>query len=49
MRKYNIEMRLTATRVTNSTVDDSEFEIPPDYNKITQEEMNQIFEGFQDI
>ena len=49
VRKYNIEMRLTATRVTNSTVDDSEFEIPPDYNKITQEEMNQIFEGFQDI
>lgn len=49
VRKYNIEMRLTATRVTKSTIDDSEFEIPPDYNKITQEEMNQIFEGFQDI
>jgi len=49
VRKYNIEMRLTATRVINLTVDDSEFEIPPDYNKITQEEMNQIFEGFQEI
>jgi len=49
VRKYNIEMRLTAKSVIKSVVDDSEFDIPPDYNKITQEEMSDIFEGFQSI
>jgi len=49
VRKYNIEMRLTAKNVIKSVIDDSEFEIPPDYNRITQEEMSDIFEGFQAI
>ncbi len=49
VRKYNIEMRLTAKSVMKSVVDDSEFEIPPDYDTITQEEMSDIFEGFQAI
>ena len=49
VRKYNIEMRLTAKSVIKSVIDDSTFEVPPDYNKITQEEMSNIFEDFKGI
>ena len=49
VRKYNYEMRLTAVKVTKAKIEDSVFDIPPDYEEISQEDMDKIFEGFSDI
>ncbi|MFH1319100.1 MAG: hypothetical protein ABII90_00390 [Bacteroidota bacterium] len=49
LRKYNFEMRLTAKEVKQSKIDSSDFDIPSDYKMITQDEMDEIFEGFKEI
>ena len=49
VRKYNYEMKLTAIKVTKIDIDDADFIVPSDYIQISQDEMDKIFEGFQDI
>jgi len=49
VRKYNYEMRLTAREVEKAEIDDSAFDIPPDYEEISQNGMDKIFESFQEI
>jgi len=47
MKKFGLEMRFTATSVKKEDVDDAIFELPKDYKKISQEEMNDLFLGLQ--
>lgn len=47
MKKFGLEMRFTATSVKNQDVDDAIFELPADYKKISQQEMNDLFLGLQ--
>ena len=49
VRKYNYELRLTATRVVSEDIDESYFVVPNDYVEIDQDGMDKIFEGFRDI
>ena len=49
VRKYNYEMRLTATNVVKEDIDESYFVVPDDYEEIDQNGMDKIFEGFRDI
>jgi len=49
VRKYNYRMKLKAIEVIKEDVADSFFEIPNDYESISKEEMDKIFEGFQEI
>lgn len=47
MKKFGLEMRFTATSVKNESVDDAIFELPKEYKKISQQEMNDLFLGLQ--
>lgn len=47
MKKFDLEMRFTAKAVKREDVDDAIFELPADYKKISQQEMNELFEGLQ--
>jgi hypothetical protein len=47
MKKFGLEMRFTATSVKKEVVDDAIFELPADFKKISQEEMNELFLGLQ--
>ena len=49
VRKYNYEMRLTATNVVKEEIDESYFVVPSDYEEIDQTGMDKIFEGFKEI
>jgi len=49
IRKYNYELRLTATKVISKEIDESYFVVPDDYVEIDQNGMDMIFEGFRDI
>ena len=49
VRKYNFEMKFSAINVVKEKIDDSVFELPSDYELISQEEMDKIFEGFKEI
>jgi GLPGLI family protein len=47
MKKFDLEMRFTAKSVKKEDVDDSAFDLPSDYKKISQKEMNELFQGLQ--
>lgn len=47
MLRYGLEMKFTAKSVTKANVEDALFELPNDYKIISQEEMDQLFQGFQ--
>lgn len=47
MKKFDLEMRFTAKSVKREDIDDAIFELPADYKKISQQEMNELFEGLQ--
>ncbi len=47
MKKFGLEMRFTAISVKNQDVDDAIFELPADYKRISQQEMNDLFLGLQ--
>jgi hypothetical protein len=47
LKKFGLELRFNATKVTYEPVDDSQFEVPDEYKKISLAEMNEIFEGLQ--
>lgn len=49
VRKYNYEMRLTATSVVKEDVDETYFVVPEDYEEIDQTGMDKLFEGFKEI
>jgi hypothetical protein len=49
LRKYNYEMRLTATKVVSEDIEESYFVVPDDYVEIDQDGMDKIFEEFRDI
>lgn len=49
VRKYNYDMKLTATKVSRAEIDDVDFNVPADYEQISQDEMDKIFEGFKEI
>ncbi|PCH92025.1 MAG: hypothetical protein COB85_08595 [Bacteroidetes bacterium] len=49
VRKYNYEMKLVATKVTKADIDANDFVVPSDYEQISQDEMDKIFEGFKEI
>ncbi|MBN4072183.1 hypothetical protein JYT14_00480 [Flavobacteriales bacterium AH-315-E23] len=49
VRKYNYELRLTATRVVKEKIDESYFVIPDDYVEIDKDGMDKIFEDFKEI
>lgn len=44
--QYNVEMKFTAKSVTSDAVDDKIFEVPNDYKKISQKEMDDMFMSF---
>ncbi len=43
MKKFGLEMKFTAKKVTKETVEDATFQVPDDYKKISEKEMNQLF------
>jgi GLPGLI family protein len=47
MKKFGLEMKFTAKTVKREDVDDAVFETPPDYKKISPQEMKELFEGLQ--
>jgi len=47
LKKFGLEMRFTAKVVKNESIDDITFELPADYKKISQAEMNELFLGLQ--
>ncbi len=47
MKKFGLEMKFTVKSVKKETIDDTIFELPSDYKKISQQEMNTLFEGLQ--
>lgn len=46
VKQYDVEMKFTAKSVTKDPVDDKLFEIPNDYKKISQKEMDEMFMSF---
>ncbi|MFT4525290.1 MAG: GLPGLI family protein [Granulosicoccus sp.] len=46
VKKFNIEMQITASEVVASDYDSAEFVIPNDFEPITPEEMADIFQSF---
>jgi hypothetical protein len=47
MKKFDLEMRFTAKSVKAEDIDDACFDLPADYKKISQKEMNELFENLQ--
>jgi GLPGLI family protein len=47
MKRYNVEMKFTATSVQKANIDESEFERPEDYKIITKKEMDDLFFSFK--
>ncbi|MGQ0827062.1 MAG: hypothetical protein ACT4ON_01580 [Bacteroidota bacterium] len=47
MKKFGLEMKFTVKTVKKEFVEDTVFELPNDYKSITQQEMNDLFEGLQ--
>jgi len=45
IKNEDMDMKFTAISVDQKKVSDSEFEIPEDYKKVTQEELQQMFGG----
>lgn len=43
MKKFGLEMKFTAKKVEKESIDDNVFQVPDDYKKITQKEMNELF------
>ncbi len=43
MKKFGLEMKFVAKKVTKEAVEDATFEVPDDYKKITPKEMNELF------
>lgn len=46
IKRYNIEMRLIAKNVSDIAVDDSLFTLPPDYKRVSKQEMEEMFVNF---
>lgn len=47
LKRYNLELRFTARRVTKTNVEDSDFDTPRDYKVISQKELDDLFVGMQ--
>ena len=47
MKKFGLEMKFTLKSVKKESIDDATFDLPSDYKKISQQEMNSLFEGLQ--
>ncbi len=47
LKRYGLELRFTARKVTKSTIEDSDFETPGDYKVISQKELEDLFAGMQ--
>ncbi len=47
MKKFGLEMKFTAKSVKKEDIDDTTFELPPDYKPVSAEEMNLLFESLQ--
>lgn len=47
MKKFGFELRFKAKSVINNDIEDSIFEVPSDYKRITMEEIDELFLGFQ--
>ncbi len=43
MKKFGLEMKFEAKKVTKETIEDATFQVPDDYKKISQKEMNELF------
>ncbi|MES2592014.1 MAG: hypothetical protein V4608_09025 [Bacteroidota bacterium] len=43
IKKFGLELQFTATSVTKEPVEDTNFEIPPEYKAITAQEMTDLF------
>lgn len=46
LTRHNLEMRFIAKKVTQTEIDDAIFNVPQDYKIISEQEMNELFEGF---
>lgn len=47
MKKFGLDIKFTAKSVAKEDVEDSNFNLPEDYKKITEAEMNEMFVDFQ--
>lgn len=47
IKKFGLEMKFTATSVVKEEIENSTFELPPDYKQISVEEMTDLFIDFQ--
>lgn len=47
MKKFDLEMKFTAKSIKCDDIEDATFELPADYKKISQQEMNELFQGLQ--
>ncbi len=43
VKRFGIEMKFVATKITKEPVDDATFQVPDDYKKISMKEMNALF------
>lgn len=46
LKKYGLELHFTATSVSEATIDDAYFTIPPEYSPVKNAELEKMFEGF---
>lgn len=46
LKKYGLELHFTATSVSEATIDDSYFKIPPEYAPVKNVELEKMFSGF---
>jgi hypothetical protein len=46
LRKYGLELRFTATSVSEATIDDKYFTIPADYEMVNNADLETMFSGF---
>lgn len=45
--KYDIKMKLTASKITRRKLSNSEFDIPEDYTEVSQEELDEMLQKFK--
>jgi len=47
MKKFGLEMKFTVKNIKKELIEDAVFDLPDDYKSISQQEMNDLFEGLQ--
>jgi len=47
INRYGFYMEFTATKVDQDNIDDNQFKIPPEYKRISKEQIDELYRSFQ--